>query len=114
MGPVTECSDDGMAALVSEPAPNIVEVALGAEPTIAASSSLKSSSSRSMRSGRHLVRSTIWLFIAMVLLVTTACANDGSPEVGAEANLVSTASGGEIDFGALEGTDTVLWFWAPW
>lgn len=25
-----------------------------------------------------------------------------------------TVAGGQIDFGSLEGQDTVLWFWAPW
>jgi hypothetical protein len=25
-----------------------------------------------------------------------------------------TTTGGQIDFNSLEGTDTVLWFWAPW
>lgn len=25
-----------------------------------------------------------------------------------------TVTGGQIDLGALEGQDTVLWFWAPW
>ena len=28
--------------------------------------------------------------------------------------VVSTVAGGQIDFGSLEGQDTVLWFWAPW
>ena len=33
----------------------------------------------------------------------------------AEASLVATTvSGGQIDFGSLEGQDVVLWFWAPW
>ena len=25
-----------------------------------------------------------------------------------------TVSGGQFDLNSLEGTDTVLWFWAPW
>jgi len=28
--------------------------------------------------------------------------------------LVSTASGGEMDFNSLRGQDVLLWFWAPW
>ena len=28
--------------------------------------------------------------------------------------VLSTVSGGQIDFGSLEGTDTILWYWAPW
>ncbi len=36
-----------------------------------------------------------------------------SPEP-VEAGMVATADGGQIDLGSLEGTDTVLWFWAPW
>lgn len=28
--------------------------------------------------------------------------------------VVATVAGGQIDFGSLEGQDTVLWFWAPW
>jgi len=28
--------------------------------------------------------------------------------------VVATSAGGQIDFGSLEGQDTVLWFWAPW
>lgn len=35
-------------------------------------------------------------------------AQSGSTEV------LATISGGQIDFGALEGQDALLWFWAPW
>lgn len=28
--------------------------------------------------------------------------------------LFETVSGGQFDLGSVEGTDTVLWFWAPW
>ena len=27
---------------------------------------------------------------------------------------LATSTGGQIDFGSLQGQDTVLWFWAPW
>lgn len=28
--------------------------------------------------------------------------------------LFETVDGGQFDMGSIEGTDTVLWFWAPW
>ena len=28
--------------------------------------------------------------------------------------VLPTVSGGQIEFGTLEGNDLVLWFWAPW
>lgn len=28
--------------------------------------------------------------------------------------IAPTVDGGQINFGSLEGQDTVLWFWAPW
>ncbi len=28
--------------------------------------------------------------------------------------VTATTGGGQLDFGSLEGQDTVLWFWAPW
>ena len=43
----------------------------------------------------------------------TAPAEPVTPQVFPDV-LVPTVSGGQIDFGALHGTDTVLWFWAPW
>lgn len=35
-------------------------------------------------------------------------------EVPTSSATAQTVSGSEIDFNSLEGTDTVLWFWAPW
>lgn len=50
--------------------------------------------------------------MAILAIVTASC---GSETTNDEVSLVSqTAAGGQIDFNALEGTDTVLWFWAPW
>ncbi len=51
-----------------------------------------------------------------VALVAVACGSESqSVESAEDSSLVAaTASGGQIDFGSLEGTDTVLWFWAPW
>ena len=52
------------------------------------------------------------LVMAILAIVTASC---GSETTNDEVSLVSqTAAGGQIDFNALEGTDTVLWFWAPW
>jgi hypothetical protein len=28
--------------------------------------------------------------------------------------IAPTVGGSQLDFGSLEGQDTVLWFWAPW
>lgn len=64
--------------------------------------------------------------IAVVLLLTLgACGSDSAPVESAAAagdasagpaieGSFATVSGGQLDFGALEGQDTVLWFWAPW
>lgn len=30
------------------------------------------------------------------------------------ADLVTLVGGGQLDLNSVEGTDTVLWFWAPW
>lgn len=52
------------------------------------------------------------LMFAVLAIALSAC---GSPTTDDEVSLVGqTTSGGQIDFNALEGTDTVLWFWAPW
>lgn len=48
---------------------------------------------------------------------TTVASNDATTsDASAEAVPVvfDTVAGGQIDLGALEGQDTVLWFWAPW
>lgn len=53
---------------------------------------------------------------------TTAEAADAAPATEAETVseaeatpvVFDTVTGGQIDLGALEGQDTVLWFWAPW
>lgn len=51
-------------------------------------------------------------------LLATACGSGSSPseDAGAAgaAEMIPTADGGQIDLGSLEGTDTILWFWAPW
>ncbi len=62
------------------------------------------------------------LVAGVLALGLASCGSDSSPTeaagAGADevpaAGFVPTAAGGQIDIGALEGTDTVLWFWAPW
>lgn len=52
------------------------------------------------------------LVMAILAIVTASC---GSATTNDEVSLLGqTTAGGQIDFNALEGTDTVLWFWAPW
>ena len=47
---------------------------------------------------------------------TTSAAPAADEAAASEATPVvyDTVTGGQIDLGALEGQDTVLWFWAPW
>ncbi len=35
-------------------------------------------------------------------------------EQSADTGQLATVSGSQIDVNSLEGTDTILWFWAPW
>ena len=39
-----------------------------------------------------------------------------APDTAAPAttDLVNLVGGGQLDLNSIEGTDTVLWFWAPW
>ena len=60
------------------------------------------------------MRSPWLLLTALALLTATACGASQSSETAATERVVATAAGGQIDLNALEGTDTVLWFWAPW
>ena len=53
------------------------------------------------------------LLVMVVGLFASACGSD-SQTAESSSVVAATAAGGQIDFGALEGTDTVLWFWAPW
>ena len=46
---------------------------------------------------------------------STAPTETAEPVQAEPAALVaSTADGGQLDWGTLEGRDVVLWFWAPW
>ncbi len=63
---------------------------------------------------------------AVAALLLSACAADDEVTVvdeatvvddaaaPAESELLPTVSGGQIDTNSLEGSDTILWFWAPW
>lgn len=41
-------------------------------------------------------------------------AADTTPTGPALEGSFATVAGGQLDLGALNGQDTVLWFWAPW
>lgn len=41
-------------------------------------------------------------------------ASESAPAAPVIDGVFDTVSGSQIDFGSLEGQDTVLWFWAPW
>lgn len=62
---------------------------------------------------------------ALAALLISACAADddateatGEPATeeaaATDTGVLPTVSGGQIDINSLEGTDTILWFWAPW
>lgn len=60
--------------------------------------------------------------MTVAAMLFSACAGDdealtaGEEATGATTNtgVLPTVSGGQIDTNSLEGTDTILWFWAPW
>ena len=45
---------------------------------------------------------------------TTAVTAETTTDEPASADQVALIGGGQFDLGSIEGTDTVLWFWAPW
>ena len=50
-------------------------------------------------------------------LALAACGGGDSATESAESaveGVFATVAGGQLDLGATEGQDTVLWFWAPW
>ncbi len=63
-------------------------------------------------------RSPLVLLFVVLAMLAAACGSDDGGEsvaVGSDnAPVADTADGGQIDFGSLEGSDTMLWFWAPW
>ena len=70
----------------------------------------------------RLPRRTLIALVAATLLFASCGSGDSTTDTAAPADssdpvaagMVATADGGQIDLGSLEGTDTVLWFWAPW
>ncbi|MFN3219462.1 MAG: hypothetical protein ACE367_23475 [Acidimicrobiales bacterium] len=79
------------------------------------------SSHRVAGSGSKQTPRSLLLAVAAVLaLLTAACGGDdvtgtsGASEVAAAPGVVPTAGGGQLDFGDLEGSPAMLWFWAPW
>lgn len=70
------------------------------------------------------------VIVLLVVLATGCASGDSGVEVAAPettplepaetndesapADPVSLIGGGQFDLGSIEGTDTVLWFWAPW
>jgi len=73
---------------------------------------------RQSRSTRSLWVAAVAAAIALGL---AACGEGGATtideaagEVAAGAETLPTVNGGQIDVASLEGTDTILWFWAPW
>lgn len=54
--------------------------------------------------------------LVAIALVIAACGADEPVERAAapEPLVADTVDGGQVDFNDLEGTDTLLWFWAPW
>ena len=49
--------------------------------------------------------------MAFAFFVAACGTSDGETT---DALSAATASGGQINFNSLEGSDVVLWFWAPW
>ena len=61
--------------------------------------------------------------VAVAALLISSCASndeqlsaddDLSGQAPSESAVLNTVSGGQIDANSLEGTDTILWYWAPW
>jgi hypothetical protein len=69
---------------------------------------------------RSTPRSVLVAVVAVLALLAAACGGDdvtgtgGASEVAAAPGVVPTAGGGQLDFGDLEGSPAMLWFWAPW
>lgn len=72
-------------------------------------------------SNRAHIRPAVAAAMAVALFVS-ACGSTGEadPVVAAEpvedsaAGALTTVSGSQIEINSLEGSDTILWFWAPW
>ena len=62
--------------------------------------------------GRMPKRLSPLILTVLLAILASGCGSDS--QASDSGTIVDTAAGGQIDFGSLEGTDTVLWFWAPW
>ena len=70
---------------------------------------------------RNRIRRAIAASVVFALLLS-ACAADDEPAADAadqaaataDTDVLMTVGGDQIDINSLEGTDTILWFWAPW
>ena len=77
---------------------------------------------RQIRKPPTLRQPTLMLaFAIMTLLAACGGSTDSTTAAAVEQQasdfpdfIAVTADGGQIDFGSLQGQDTVLWFWAPW
>ncbi len=87
---------------------------------------------------RWAATTLIGLVVALLLGVASACGSNSDDNVRsanasettdpvatqtsvgpssttpAEATVVATVGGGQLDWNSLQGRDVVLWFWAPW
>lgn len=58
---------------------------------------------------------SVSLLVAIALVMAACGGDDAAEDTAAPEPLVAdTVDGGQVDFNDLEGTDTLLWFWAPW
>jgi len=55
----------------------------------------------------------LFALIAAFSMFAASCGGSGAAPTQI-ALIADTVSGGQINFGSLEGQDVVLWFWAPW
>ena len=53
------------------------------------------------------------LAVTLALAVVPGCGTERTIEPVSTA-VIPTLDGGQVDFGALQGRDVFLWFWAPW
>jgi len=58
-------------------------------------------------------RRKLFALIAAFSMFAASCGGSGAAPTQI-ALIADTVSGGQINFGSLEGQDVVLWFWAPW
>ena len=84
------------------PAPSVTEA------TTIFSTATSSTTTSSMTPSSMARRNTT---ISSLATPTTTAPSTTAP---VEPELVDLVGGGQLDLTSIEGTDTVLWFWAPW